>query len=128
MTYNKIIVGEEGALAKRIEDVADLGLDDGNNTHQDKARGPSSSRPRGPGVNETEEEHDNLADFISEISHEEQQQLWNSGFPIITDPFVAYNDFNMCEFDSAINFPMPSGSSDYSQIGYIDDWFSSIHG
>ncbi len=104
LTHNKIFLEEEGALAKQIEDITDLGLDDVN------------------GRNKIPDENDNIMDFMSEIRQEEQ--IWNYDLPIMTDPFVSFNDFSLGVTDSNSTFPVVP--SNHNQIGSIEDWFSSM--
>ena len=107
LTHNKVFVEDEGALANQIEDVADLDLDD---VH---ARTTIAGG-----------ETDNVMDFMSEISQEEH--IWNcQQLPMMTDPFVAFNDFSLADSDNS-SFTFSAGIPNANQVGSIEDWFSSI--
>lgn len=104
LTHNKVLMGDEGALAKRIEDVADIGLDDAN-----------------PG-DLTAGDNDDIVDFMSEISREEQLLVYQ--FPIMMDP-LGMNAFNICSPEDGSVFP--SDIANHNQIGSIENWFSTMH-
>lgn len=104
LTHNSIIVSDQGSTAQGADDIEDLGLDDA------ESRGPVS-------------EEDNIARFISQVSHE--ASVTSNRLSMMMEPFVpSAESLNFYGLDGT--FDWSARGTDMDKFGNIEDWISEL--
>ena len=98
LTHNRIIIGEEGAVAKQTEDVGELGIEDSSLSDERNAV-------------------DLMADHYDDQLFGSLNPLMAGAFPLFDDPVFFDPDFSMA---------FPDGAADANQNELLGVWIGDL--